>query len=146
VVEDEFLIADDLGPLGRLVKPGELEVLEEWDLPRVREERKWVNDRYRKAFTKAEAFRKRLAGAKLAEHGDAVRESFMAWTIEAAKFALCDQWLDQVERLIKQGKQAPMNPSSEFRWVDLPQIQEVVQRVINASDTEIINGATFRAR
>lgn len=142
----EFLVADDLGPIGRLVEPGELMVLEKWHLPELREERKWIGEKYQDAVRKAEAARKRLSRAQLSGKRDVVREQFDLWTIEAEKYALCDNWLRQVTELVEQGKQAPMNPKATFRWMDVPQIREVVQRVVNAGDTEIIGGASFRAR
>jgi hypothetical protein len=146
VITGEFLTADDLGPLGRLVEPGGFLVLEKGDLRLVTEERKWIGEQYRQADRKAEGLRKRLSRACLAGKGQIVRDSFDAWAIEAAKLALCDLWLGKVAEKIGEGSEQVANPPGDFRWMDLPQIQEVVQRVINARDPEIIGGAIFRAR
>src|SRR5688572_20912576 len=96
MIEGEFLTADDLGPLGRLVPPGELLVLEARDAALVRRERAWVNDRYLEADRRAEKMRARLKGSRLGIHGAAVRERFEEWTVEAAKLALCDYYLRTV--------------------------------------------------
>lgn len=145
MIEGEFLVADDLGPFGRIAAPGELVVLEEWDLRLVQEELKWVNGKYAEATTKAEAMRRRLPRARLGTNGDTVRELFEIWTVEAAKYALCARYLAAIIGELEQGKQAGANPPKTFRWDRLPQILDVVQRVTSAPDGEIIGGAAFRA-
>lgn len=147
MIEGEFLTVDDLGPLGRLVAPGELLVLEPRDAGRVRRERAWIGERYAQADRTAEALRRRLKkGALLSEHADDVREFFRAWTLEAAKLSLCDRWLASVERKLDQGERQAMNAPKGFKWESVPQVTEVVQRVIAATDDEIIGGVVFRAR
>lgn len=146
MVEGEFLTADDLGPLGRLVARGELVVLEDRDVEKVRQERDWIRKCYTQADRKAEALRGRLRkGAALGEHAEEVRESFRAWTLEAAKLSLCDRWLASVEAKLSQGERQAMKTPRDFRWESIPQVTEVVQRVINATDDEIIGGVIFRA-
>lgn len=145
MIKGEFLAADDLGPLGRLVAPGELLVLEKRDLLLIQEELKWVGDKYLEADTKAEALRKRLARARMGTQGDLVREWFEIWTVEAAKLALCARYLGIVAAKLEEGKQQAANPPNSFHWGKLSQILDLVQRVISAADNEIIGGAVFRA-
>lgn len=144
MTESEFLTADEMGPFGRLVTPGELRVLSPRDVRHVRAEREWIASRYLNADRSAEAMRKRLTTAHMGRGDSEVREWFIAWTIEAAKLALCDFYLNTVAQLLEQGREQALNPSKKFDWAELPQVQELVQRVINASDTEIISGARFR--
>lgn len=154
MIEAEFLSADDLGPLGRLVAPREMLVLEgrddegreSRDLLLVQDELAWVSGRYQEADAKAEKLRKRLATAHLGTQGDRVREAFEMWTVEAAKLALCATYLLRVGAQLDQGEQQAANPPASFRWEALEPIKDVVQRVINAPDTEIIGGAVYRAR
>lgn len=144
-IEGEFLTSFDLGPLGRLVAPGETVILGKHDVLLVQDELAWVAAKYREADRKAEALRKRLPRARLGTKGDVVRESFDAWTIEAATLGLCARYLSTVLRQLKQEKHQGANPSKAFRWGNLVPIKEVVQRVVNAPDAEIISGAVFRA-
>lgn len=147
MVKGEFLIADDLGPLGRLVAPGELLVLEPRDVETVRGERGWIKEQYAQADRKAEALRRRLQrGALLGEQAEYVREFFKAWTLEAVKLSLCDRWLASIENKLLNGERQAMNAPKGFRWESVPQVMEVVQRVIKATDDEIIGGIVFRAR
>lgn len=140
------MTADDLGPLGRLVAPGEMLVMAPHDEGQVRMEREWVNARYLEADSKAESLRQRMWTARQGMNGDQVREGFEEWTVEAAKLALCDRYLRQVAGQLDQGNQQAMSPKAGFRWDELPQIREVIQRVINAADSEILGGVVFRAK
>jgi flagellar hook-associated protein FlgK len=146
VIEGEFLSADDLGPLGRLVAPGELLILEPRDAEKVREEQRWVNGRYQEADRKAEAARRRLKTAHLGGRRDVMREHFDAWTIEAAKYSLVASYLDTVARQLEAGRQQALNPKKDFKLASLPQVADVVRRVINADDSEIIGNAVFRVK
>lgn len=146
MIEGEFLVADDLGPLGRLVAPGELLTLEKWEANKVRAEREWINEQYLKADRRTEALRKRLKGALLSEAGDCVREDFRAWMIEAAKLALCDRYLLTVAGKLDQGEMQAINPPRNFKWQSLPAIQDVIERVLLATDNEILGGVVFRAK
>lgn len=146
MIEGEFLVADDLGPLGRLVAPGELRVWEPRDVREIYAEREWINERYLEADRRAEAARKRLKTAHLGGRRDTVREVFDTWTIEAAKYALIDKYLAAVAGQLEGGKQQALNPKRTFEWNSIPQVTDVVQRVIKASDDEIIGGVVFRAR
>ncbi|MFE0472403.1 hypothetical protein ACFW2V_12385 [Streptomyces sp. NPDC058947] len=147
MIKGEFLTADDLGPLGRLVAPGELLVLEPREIDQVRQERVWVGGKYMDADRRAEAFRRRIRrGALLGEHADDVRDAFKAWTIEAAKLSLCDRWLAKIEQMLDKGEKQAMNTPRGFAWDSIPQVTEVVQRVIKATDDEIISGDVFRTR
>ena len=146
MIEGEFLVADDLGPLGRLVAPGELRVWEPRDVREIYAEREWINERYLEADRKAEAARRRLKTAHLGGRRDTVRDVFDTWTIEAAKYALIDKYLAAVAGQLEAGRQQAMNPKRTFEWNAIPQVTDVVQRVIKASDDEIIGGVVFRAR
>lgn len=146
MIEGEYLTADDLGPLGRLVAPGELLVLENRDARMVHLEREWINARYLEADTRAEALRRRLKRSRLGAHGDVVRERFEDWTVEAAKLALIDRYLLMVAGQLDQGRQQALNPKKTFRWRELEPIQDVVHRVTAATDDEIVGGTVFRVR
>lgn len=145
MVEGEFLTADDLGPLGRLVAPGELLVLEEWDVERVHAERTWISERYRRADGRAERLRVRLRTARMGEHRDAVREAFEDWTMEAVKLALCGRYLSVLAGNLGDGRQQAMNLPADFRWEAMPQVTEVWARLLAATDEEIAGGMRFRA-
>jgi hypothetical protein len=147
MIKGDFLTVDDLGPLGRLVDPGELRVLEPRDIEEVRRERAWIGEKYTEAARRADAYRRRIRrGGLLGEHADELRESFMAWTIEAAKLSLCGRWLASIEHMLDKGEQQVMKTPKGFVWGSIPQVTEVVQRVIKATDDEIIGGVAFRAR
>lgn len=146
IAEIEFPVADDLGPLGRLVMPGELRVWEPRDVPELIEEREWISERYREADRKAEAARRRLKTAHYSGRRDVAREVFDTWAIEAAKYALIDKYLAGVVAQLEAGKQQAMNLARTFELKSIPQVTDVVQRVIKASDDEIIGGVVFRAR
>lgn len=146
MAEGDFLIADDLGPLGRLAPKGELRVLDEEDVEVVRQERAWVGKKFTQAQHKAEALRRRLErGARLGEHGDSVLEDCRAWLIEAAKYAQCGRWLAAIEDKLRAGEKQALNTPKNFVWQSIPQVTDVVQRVINATEDEIIGGVVLRA-
>lgn len=146
MIEGEFLVADDLGPLGRLVAPGELRVWEPREVHEFYRERDWISERYLEADKKAEAARRRLKTAHLGGRRDEMREAFEVWTIEAAKYALIDKYLAAVVGQLEGGRQQAMNPERTFDWNSIPQVTDVIQRVIKARDDEIIGGVVFRAR
>lgn len=146
MIEGENLTADDLGPLGRLVAPGEMLVLEPRDVKLVRREREWISHLYSKADEKAEKLRRRLGAARLGMHGDAVRDWFEAWTVEAAKLSLCDRYLRAIESQLEADRQQAVAPNASFRWHTQDKIREVAQRVAGAADSEIEGGAVFRAQ
>lgn len=144
MITAEFLSCDDLGPLGRMVSPGELLVLEPRDASRVIAERKWIGEQYLNADAKTEAYRKRLKTAHLSNHRDAIREWFDIWTLEAAKFAVCSNWLLSVIGLLEMGKQQAMNVPANFSWAGYGPIRELTRAVLEATDEEIIGGRRFR--
>ncbi|NLF17305.1 MAG: hypothetical protein GX595_08610 [Lentisphaerae bacterium] len=144
MITGEFLVCDDLGPLGRLVPPGELFVMEPRDVNLVIAERKWISGKYLEADEKAEQYRKRLKTAHLRGRRDAIREWFDIWTIEAAKYSVCDGWLLAVVGLLEMGKQQAMNVPKNFSYNGYGPIRELTKKVVNATDEEIINGARFR--
>lgn len=147
MIKGEYLTADDLGPLGRLVAPGDdMLVLEPRDVKLVRMEREWVGRLYREADRKAEALRKRLRGARQGPHGAVVRERFEDWTVEAAKLALCDHYLLVIIQQLDSGQRQALNPNKQFRWDKLDKIQDVTRRVLDATDGEIEGGTVFRAK
>lgn len=144
MVEGEFLSADDLGPLGRLVAPGEMRLFEKRDVPEMMAERRWITERYLAADERAERFRRRLKTARMGEHRDAVRWGFEEWTLEAAKLAFCDQCLLRVVGHLDLGRRQAMELPEAFRLRETSQIAEVTRRVLAASDQEIADGMTFR--
>lgn len=146
MIEGEYLTADDLGPLGRLVPLGEMMILEPRDVELVRKEREWVNNRYREADRRSQALRKRLGGARLGVHGSVVREKFEDWTVEAAKLSLCDSYLLAVAGQLEAGRQQALSPKKTFKWTKLEKIQDVMRRVLEATDAEIEGGTIFRAK
>lgn len=151
MITGEFLVCDDLGPLGRLVPPGELLVMENPSLdPRdyqlVVAERQWITEKYNEAEKKAAYFRRRLKTAHLGSHHEAIREWFDIWTIEAAKYAICDAWLLSVIGKLESGQQMAMNVPKDFSWNGYAPIRKLTKQVIGASDKEIIEGARFRAQ
>lgn len=146
MIEGEFLTADDLGPLGRLVAPGELLVMDPQDVGLLRGEREWINARYLEADQRAEVMRKRLKRARLGARGAAVRSLFEDWTVEAAKLGLCDRFLLMLAGRLEKGERHAQNLSPAFRWGSLPQIVDVTRRVLAATDDEITCGQAFRAK
>lgn len=149
MITAEFLVCDDLGPLGRLVAPGELLVMDTPDVnpndyQLVLAERKWVGEKYQEAEKKTEYYRKRLKTAHLSGRRDAIREWFDIWAIEAAKYAVCDSWLLAVIGKLESGQQMAMDVPKAFTYNGYAPIRDLVKRVVNASDEEIINGARFR--
>jgi len=150
VITGEFLVCDDLGPLGRLVPPGELLVMDTPDVnpndyQLVLAERRWVGQKFREAEEKAEYYRKRLKTAHLSGKRDVIREWFDIWAIEAAKYAVCDSWLLAVIGKLESGQQMAMNVPPNFTYDGYGPIRELTKKVVNATDEEIINGARFRA-
>lgn len=145
MVQGEYLSADDLGPLGRLVAPGELLVLDPGDASKVSAEREWVGRRYRGADRRAERLRQRLSTARMSGKRDKVRESFEDWTLEAAKLALCDQYLLKVNGQLDRGSQQAINLKKTFRLQTLPRVTALTERLASASDEEIVGGGVFRA-
>lgn len=158
MIEGAFLVCDDLGPLGRLVPPGELLVMDPpgedergpgaTDLLTVQAERKWIGRQYERVDAEAECFRKSLRTAHLGgeEKRRLMREWFEVWTLEAAKYALCDRWLLGVIGQLESGKQMAMNVPKNFSWDGYGPIREMTERLFAASDGEIIQGARFRAQ
>lgn len=157
MITGEHLVCDELGPLGRLVLPGKLLVMDPpgeegigrgaTDLLVVKAERKWVAQRHEKAEAEAEAFRKALRTAHLGgeEKRERVREWFEIWTLEATKYALCDTWLLAVIGKLESGQQMVMNVPSNFSWDGYSPIQQMKERLFAAGDGEIVEGARFRA-
>lgn len=146
MITGEFLVCDDLGPLGRLAPPGDLFVMEPRDVNLVIAERKWISEKYLEADAKAEQYRKWLKTAHLRGRRDAIREWFDIWTIEAAKYAVCDGWLLSVVGLLEMGKQQAMNVPGNFSYNGFGPIRDLTKAVIEATDEEIIGGARFRAK
>lgn len=140
----EFIVCDDLGPLGRMVPPGDLLVLEPREVNLVMAERRWVGERYLEADAKAERYRKRLKTAHLGGNRDAIREWFDVWTLEAAKYAVLSDWLLSITGLLEMGKQQAMNVPKGFSWNGYGPIRELTAAVVGASDEEIVAGRRFR--
>lgn len=147
MIEGKFLVCDDLGPLGRLVPPGKLLAMDPVDLNMVVTERRWVGQQYEHAEARAEGFRKALRTAH--QGGEAkrekVRESFEVWTIEAAKYALCDHWLLQVIGRLESGQPMAMDVPKDFFWDGYAPLMAMKDRLFEAEDNEITAGARFRA-
>lgn len=151
MITGEFLVCDDLGPLGRLVPPGDLLVMEPPQTsPRDHQllvaERAWITEQYNAADKKAAYYRRRLKTAHLSGKRDAIREWFDIWTIEAEKYAICDRWLLSVIGKLENGEQMAMNVPSDFSWDGYGPVRKLVKQVVGATDEEIIGGARFRAQ
>lgn len=151
MITAEFLVCDDLGPLGRLVAPGELLVLDTPetnpnDYQVVLAERKWIGEKYREAERKTEYFRRRLKTAHLGGKRDVIREWFDIWAIEAAKYAICDSWLLAVIGKLESNEQMAMNVPEKFSYNGYEPIRKLTRRILDASDEEIVAGARFRAQ
>lgn len=149
MITAEFLVCDDLGPLGRLVAPGDLLVMDTPDVNSndyqlVLAERRWIGEKYQEAERKTEYYRKRLKTAHLSGKRDAIREWFDIWAIESAKYAICDTWLLAVIGKLESGQQMAMNVPPNFSYNGYEPIRKLTKRVVNATDEEIINGARFR--
>lgn len=150
MIQGEFLVCDDLGPLGRLVPRGELLVMD--PLPALRDyelvvaERQWIGEKYNDAVRKAGVFRRRLKTAHLGTNHPAIREWFEIWEIEAAKYAVCDRWLLAVVGKLEGGQQMAMNVPPDFTWNGYGPIRELTKRVLGATDAEIVAGARFRVQ
>lgn len=159
MITGEHLVCDELGPLGRLVPPGKVLVMDPpgmeeeeqglsaTDLLVVKAERRWVAQQYERAEAEAEAFRRALRTAHLGgeEKRERVREWFEIWTLEATKFALCDTWLLQVIGKLESGQQMVMNVPADFSWDGYGPIRKMKERLFAAGDGEIVQGARFRA-
>lgn len=158
MIQGEFLVCDDLGPLGRLVSPGEFLPMDPpaesgvgagfSDLVMVRTERQWVGAQYEKADAEAERYRRALRTAHLGGEGkrERVREWFEVWTIEAAKYALCDHWLLVIIGKLESGESTGMNVPKDFSWEGFGPIRSMKARLFDAADREIAEGARFRAQ
>lgn len=146
MITGEFLVCDDLGPLGRLAAPGDLFVMEPKDVALVIAERRWINERYLEADEKAERYRKWLRTAHLSGRRDAIRGWFDVWTIEAAKYAICDGWLLSVVGVLEMGKQQAMNVPAAFSYNGFAPVRALTKAVVEATDEEILGGARFRAK
>lgn len=146
MITGEFLVCDDLGPLGRLAPLGDLFVMEPRDVNLVIAERKWISGKYLEADAKAEKYRKMLRTAHMRGRRDAVREWFDIWTIEAAKYAICDRWLLAVIGKLESGEQMAMDVPPDFSWNGYVAIRELTKKVVEATDEEIVGGARFRAQ
>lgn len=142
----EFIVCDDLGPLGRMVAPGDLLVLEPRDAARVLAEKKWIDGEYLKADRKAEAYRKMLGRAHYSNRRDAVREWFDVWTIEAAKLAVCSEWLLRIAGMLEMGKQQAINVPKGFSWNGFGPVRKLTAAITGADDKEIKGGRRFRAK
>ncbi|MCP9209643.1 hypothetical protein [Streptomyces cucumeris] len=112
----------------------------------VRSEREWVNARYTEADRKAEAARNRLETAHLGSKRQTIRERFEDWTVEAVKLELCDRYLRAVAGQLSMDRQQAIQPPRDFEWRNQTPVLDVVQRVITASDDEIVRGVVFRAK
>jgi hypothetical protein len=153
MITGEFLVCDDLGPLGRLVAPGELLVMDplptrrDYDL--ITAERAWISEKYQEAEKKTEYFRRLLKTARMGgeERRNTVREwGFDVWAIEAAKYAVCDRWLLAVLGKLEAGQQMAMNVPKDFSYNGFGPIRDLTKRVVEATDEEIIAGARFRTQ
>jgi hypothetical protein len=153
MITGEFLVCDDLGPLGRLVAPGELLVMDplptrrDYDL--ITAERAWISEKYQEAEKKTEHFRRLLKTARMGgeERRNTVREwGFDVWAIEAAKYAVCDRWLLAVLGKLEAGQQMAMNVPKDFSYNGFGPIRDLTKRVVEATDEEIIAGARFRTQ
>lgn len=147
MITGEFLVCDDLGPMGRLVAPGEALLMEPNECELVVAERKWISVKFTEAEQKAEAYRRMLKTARQGgqEKYDAVREWFSVWTIEAAKYSICDNWLLSVIGRLETGEPMAMNVPKDFHWNKYGPVRELTKRVVEATDEEILHGARFRA-
>lgn len=146
MITGEFLVCDDLGPVGRLAPPGDLFVMEPRDVNLVIAERRWISGKYLEADAKAEKYRKMLRTAHMRGRRDAVREWFDIWTIEAAKYAVCDSWLLSIIGRLEMGEQQAMNVPKGFSYNGYGPIRDLTAQVVEASDEEILGGARFRVK
>lgn len=146
MIAAEFLVCDDLGPLGRLVAPTEALFMEPDEIQLIVNEREWIGVKFTEAERKAAAYRRMLKTAHLGGEAkrNAVREWFDIWTIEAAKYAVCDNWLLSVIGRLETGQPMAMEVPKDFHWNRYGPIRELVQKVVSATDEEILNGARFR--
>lgn len=147
MITGEFLVCDDLGPMGRLVAPGEALLMDPNDCKLVESERRWIGVKFTEAEKKARAYRRMLKTARQGgqEKYDAVRDWFSAWTIESTKYATCDKWLLSVIGRLESDQPMAMNVPKDFHWNKYGPIRELAKRVIEATDEEILHGAQFRA-
>ncbi len=144
MITGKFLVCDDLGPLGRLVARGELMVLEPADAALLRSESGWILEKRQEADATAEKYRKWLRTAHLSNRRDVAREWFDIWAIEAAKYAVCLNFLNGVGGQLKAGKQQVMNVPRGFSYDGYGPIRALVKEVLATSDREVIDGRAFR--
>lgn len=146
MITGEFLVCDDLGPIGRLAAPGEMLVMNPDDFEMISIERSWIGEKFTEAEKKAERYRRMLKTAHLGgeKKRDAVREWFDVWTIEAAKYSICDRWLLSVIGKLEGGDPMVMNVPKNFKWRDYGPIRELTQKVVGATDEEVLGGIRFR--
>jgi hypothetical protein len=136
-------VADDLGPLGRLVAPGELLVLSPGEEDLVRRELEWVGSKYHEAKEKADRARVRLKTAHLGMRREHVRDMFEIWTWEAAKLVYVGHCLKRILGLLQRGEEAVLDLPRRFRISDMPQVESVRKKMLAATDAEIVDGARF---
>lgn len=146
MITGEFLVCDDLGPMGRLVAPGDALLMEPGELELVEAERRWIGEKFIEAEKKVETYRRMLRTARQGgeKKYEAVREWFSIWVIEAAKYSICDKWLLAVIGRLELGEPMVMNAPKDFHWNRYGPIRELTKKVVEATDEEILNGARFR--
>jgi hypothetical protein len=128
VITGEFLVADDFGPLGRLLGRGESMVFRAGERELLVNEAKWIGGELRKAdrlLTKLSALVPLREEAEL----DRIFEAMINWTPEAVKLGVCRaRILHEIKELGEKGKTAMLVPS-KFAWTSYNAVQDSIDFV-----------------
>lgn len=125
MITGEFLVADDLGPAGRLVAPGETLVLRRGDREMVEAEIAWVRAKMHEADRLLVKVCK-LVPWREAEELDRLFDAMINWTPEAVKYGIIEAYLGGVAaELLKKGK-TDIFVRSRFSWNDYNQVSDCV--------------------
>lgn len=128
MITGEFLVADDFGPLGRLLGRGESMVFRAGDRELLVNEAKWINGELRKAdrmLFKLSALVPMREDADL----DRIFEAMINWTPEAVKLGVCRaRILHEIKELGEKGKTTMLVPS-KFAWTNYHVVQDSIDFV-----------------
>lgn len=125
MITGEFLVADDLGPAGRLAGPGETLVLRRADLEMIAAELKWVRQKMREADRLLVKLCK-LVPWREAEDLDRIFEAMINWTPEAVKYGIIESYLGEVATDLSRKGKTDVFVRSRFNWSDYNAVSDCI--------------------
>ncbi len=128
MITGEFLVVDDLGPLGRLLGPGESMVFRAGERELLMNEVKWVGGKLRYADRLLVKLSELVPLREEAEL-DRIFEAMINWTVEAVKLGVCRaRILHEIKELGEKGKTTMLVPS-KFTWTSYNAVQDSIDFV-----------------